>query len=121
MAYLAVAAFAVLPKHINTDPYPADVASCLQAEWAIEQVQQHGGLVRSLVELQQADIMSCNLEGGTHFFVCSTAFSGSACRLLAERLARLDSFQVLVTSRALPFQPHLQVRNFVPCMCTAPT
>lgn len=55
--------------------------------------------------------------GGTHFFLCSTAFSGSACRRIAERLAALPTFEVLVTSRQLPFQPYLQVGAAVMWLC----
>lgn len=59
------------------------------------------------VELRVGDITCCDLSEGTHFFLCSTAFSASACRAVAAALLspRCPRFRVLVTSRMLPFSP----------------
>lgn len=47
-----------------------------QAEMALEQLQQQG----VPVELQQADLSSCSLTDGTHYYLCSTAFGAGICR-----------------------------------------
>jgi hypothetical protein len=64
------------------------------------------------VEFRLEDLAHCDLSatGGTHFYACTTAFSAALCRSLAERLANATpSFRVLVTTRALPAQPHLRL------------
>jgi riboflavin synthase len=53
------------------------------------------------------DISSVDVSDGTYFYMCSTAYSASICRRVAERLSRAPRFRALVTSRALPAQPHL--------------
>jgi tRNA G46 methylase TrmB len=50
-----------------------------QAEMALEQLQQQGVQLRP-VELQQADLSSCDMSNGTHFYLCSTAFGAGICR-----------------------------------------
>lgn len=60
------------------------------------------------------DISTCDISDGTHFYMCSTAYSASICRRMAERLSQSPSFQVLVTSRALPVQPFLQKLGELP-------
>eukprot|EP00882_Tetradesmus_deserticola_P021414 GHRQ01023185.1.p2 GENE.GHRQ01023185.1~~GHRQ01023185.1.p2 ORF type:complete len:153 (-),score=34.57 GHRQ01023185.1:303-761(-) len=50
-----------------------------QAEAALEVLQQQGVAMRP-VELRHADISSCSLQEGTHFYICSTAFRAGICR-----------------------------------------
>lgn len=82
------------------------------AELALERLnEQHPELLASgpPVELVLSDM---SRDGGipadlTHAYCCTTAFSASLCRDLAQRLARHPTFQLLVTSRQLPLQHHL--------------
>jgi peptidyl-tRNA hydrolase len=48
-----------------------------QATWALETIQERYGLETKNVSLSLGDITSCSFEGGTHFMLCSTAFSAS--------------------------------------------
>lgn len=48
-----------------------------QATWVIEQLQQKHGRRLDHVQLLEDDITSCSYQGGTHFLLCSTAFSAS--------------------------------------------
>lgn len=50
-----------------------------QAEMALQQLQEQGVQLRP-VEFQQADLSSCSLTDGTHFYLCSTAFGAGICR-----------------------------------------
>jgi tRNA G46 methylase TrmB len=50
-----------------------------QAELALEQLQDAGVQLRP-VEFKQADLSSCSLTEGTHFYLCSTAFGAGICR-----------------------------------------
>ncbi|GLC36953.1 hypothetical protein PLESTB_000174700 [Pleodorina starrii] len=77
--------------------------------------QVGGGLLLSPVELRCEDLMTVDLADGSAFFLCSTAFSGAACRAIAERLARHPRFRLLVTSRALPFPAPLTLLGQFPC------
>ncbi|WIA31873.1 hypothetical protein OEZ86_002738 [Tetradesmus obliquus] len=88
-----------------------------QAEAALEVLQQQGVPLQP-VELRHADLSSCSLQEGSHFYLCSTAFGAGICRSLAERLAASPNFQVLVTSRQLPTQPYLYNVSQVPCSFT---
>jgi hypothetical protein len=73
----------------------------------------------SPVEFRTEDITACDLSDGTVFFLCSTAFSASGCRAVVESLVwGAPRFRVLVTSRALPFQTHLQKVGEFPCAYT---
>jgi hypothetical protein len=53
-----------------------------QAEAALEVLQQQGVPLRP-VELRHADLSSCSLQEGTHFYLCSTAFGAGICRCAA--------------------------------------
>ncbi|KAF6265815.1 S-adenosyl-L-methionine-dependent methyltransferase [Scenedesmus sp. NREL 46B-D3] len=88
-----------------------------QAEAALEVLQQQGVALQP-IELRHADLSSCSLQEGTHFYVCSTAFGAGICRSIAERLAASPNFQVLITSRQLPTQPYLYRVSEVPCSYT---
>lgn len=58
-----------------------------QAEMALAVLQQQGHLLRP-VEFRQADLSSCELNEGTHFYLCSTAFGAGLCRyMLMEQLS----------------------------------
>ncbi|KAF8071013.1 d [Scenedesmus sp. PABB004] len=85
-----------------------------QAELALAALRAQGATLRP-VEFQQADLSTCSLEEGTHFYLCSTAFGAAICRSIAERLAASPNFRALATSRALPTQPHLYKVCEVPC------
>jgi hypothetical protein len=85
-----------------------------QAEAAL-QVMDGLGLPHSPVELRNEDIATADVSDGSHFFLCSTAFGASLCRKVAERLSQSSNFQVLVTTRELPFQPYLQQIGDFPC------
>jgi len=50
-----------------------------QAEMALQDLQDQGVQLRP-VEFRQADLSSCSLEDGTHFYLCSTAFGAGICR-----------------------------------------
>eukprot|EP00775_Hariotina_reticulata_P007502 gene7502-7712_t len=50
-----------------------------QADMALEHLQQHGCTLRP-VEFRLDDFSKCNLEDGTHFYLCSTAFGAGICR-----------------------------------------
>lgn len=50
-----------------------------QAELAFEQLRHQDVQLRP-VEFRQADLSSCSLEDGTHFYLCSTAFGAGICR-----------------------------------------
>jgi len=89
-----------------------------QAEWVLQEARSRWPDLASrldAVELVTDDVTRCNLEGGTHFFLCSTAFSASACRNIADRLVELRSFRVLLTSRQLPPIASLRKVGEFPC------
>ncbi|GAX82063.1 hypothetical protein CEUSTIGMA_g9491.t1 [Chlamydomonas eustigma] len=86
-----------------------------QAAWALDTVQSCHGLPVTNISLTLGDITTCSLEGGTHFMLCSTAFSASGCRMIAERLAATSTFKLLVTSRQLPPNPYLRKVGDFPC------
>jgi tRNA G46 methylase TrmB len=50
-----------------------------QAELALQQLEQQGVQLQP-VEFKQADLSSCDLTDGTHFYLCSTAFGAGICR-----------------------------------------
>lgn len=50
-----------------------------QAELALGVLQQQGHRMRP-VEFKQADLSSCCFDEGSHFYLCSTAFSAAICR-----------------------------------------
>jgi len=52
-----------------------------QAELALDQLQQRGCQLRP-VEFRLDDLSKCNLEDGTHFYLCSTAFGAGICRCI---------------------------------------
>lgn len=78
-----------------------------QAEAAAAALAAAGVPLAAPVEFHHADLAAADLSGGTHFLLCSTAFGAGICRRVAERLAALPSFRVLVTSRELPPQASL--------------
>ena len=88
-----------------------------QAGIVLQQLHQEGYALRP-VEFQHADLSTCDLTTGTHFYLCSTAFQAGICRSIAERLAASPNFQVLLTSRVLPTQPYLYKLGEVPCSYT---
>lgn len=49
-----------------------------QATWVVEQLQQKHGRRLDHVQLLEDDVTSCSYQGGTHFLLCSTAFSASS-------------------------------------------
>ena len=81
-----------------------------QAQWVLAKLSQNHDM--SKVELRTEDITQCNLEGGTHFLLLSTAFSASGCRMIAERLSMTSSFQCLIASRPLPPPFLIKVAEF---------
>jgi tRNA G46 methylase TrmB len=58
-----------------------------QAEAALEVLQQQGVQLRP-VELRHADLSSCSLQEGTHFYLCSTTFGAGICRWAASDSSR---------------------------------
>jgi hypothetical protein len=50
-----------------------------QAELALQQLQEQGVELQP-VQFRQADLSSCDLTEGTHFYMCSTAFGAGICR-----------------------------------------
>lgn len=54
-----------------------------QAEMALGVLQQQGHYLRP-VEFRQADLSSCDLDEGTHFYLCSTAFGAGICRFVPK-------------------------------------
>lgn len=89
-----------------------------QAAMAEQSLQDKGVQLLAPVDMQRANLASCSLEQGTHFYLCSTAFSSGLCRSIAQRLAASPNFQVLVTSRQLPTQPYLYLLGDAPCQYT---
>ncbi|KAG1664699.1 hypothetical protein FOA52_006674 [Chlamydomonas sp. UWO 241] len=90
-----------------------------QARWVLDRLRgaPHGRALAH-VDLREGDITRCDLEGGTHFWLCSTAFGASGCRMIAERLVSTRSFRVLVTSRAMPPTPYFRKVGEFPCAYT---
>jgi SAM-dependent methyltransferase len=77
------------------------------AEAAAEALRRRG-LRTAPMDFRCEDIAAADISDGTYFYMCSTAFSAAICRRVAERVAAAPRFRALVTSRALPAQPHLQ-------------
>lgn len=50
-----------------------------QAEMALQQLQDQG-VPLGPVEFKEADLSTCSLTDGTHFYLCSTAFGAGICR-----------------------------------------
>jgi hypothetical protein len=53
-------------------------------------LQQQGVPLRP-VELRHADLSSCSLQEGTHFYLCSTAFGAGICRWAARLMQAMIS------------------------------
>jgi hypothetical protein len=72
-----------------------------QAEAALEVLRQQGVPLRP-VELRHADLSSCSLQEGTHFYLCSTAFGAGICRcaVAAARNAAHRSSACLLLQQA---------------------
>lgn len=85
-----------------------------QAATALSTLREQGADLAP-VRLVRADLAQADLDVGSHFYLCSTAFGAGLCRSIAQRLAAAPRFRVLATSRPLPRQPHLTLLGVVSC------